>query len=384
MTADKVLEMARELNDRREPYALITVVRAVAPTSAYIGAQAIILADGTLHGWIGGGCAKDVVIGAARNAIALGEPKLVRISNDRLQPEDDVEQYTMSCASNGTIELFIQPYSPRSALCVLGSTPAADEARFLAERLRIRLTDTPDEAPVVLVATQGQGDEDALERALKSRAMHVLMIASRRKTEKLRDAMRVRGVGEAELARLVAPAGPDAGAKTPGEIALVAIVGVLAVLRGRAQPHTDAQIRLRSIRCPCIDGAPATKSEQPEDRRRQIRQPGLRSGGRHLNAETHRALRRNCVLLLLRRVPHRIPPGAREICGDLSILGGGCCGVRRIAALVDSARGHPPRTTGREASEDHSLHEPGYSREPRSPAIVMASTLWQAVTPEPH
>jgi len=32
-----------------------------------------------------------------------------------------------------------------------------------------------------------------------------------------------------------APAGPDAGAKTPGEIALVAIVGVLALLRGRGQ-----------------------------------------------------------------------------------------------------------------------------------------------------
>ena len=166
MTNDELLEMARELNGRREPYALVTVVRAVAPTSAYLGAQAIVLADGTLHGWIGGGCAKDVVIGAAQSAIGTGEPKLVRISNDRIQPEDDVEQHTMSCASNGTIELFIQPYSPRSALCVLGSTPAADEARFLAERLRIRLADTPDEAPVVLVATQGQGDEEALERAL--------------------------------------------------------------------------------------------------------------------------------------------------------------------------------------------------------------------------
>jgi xanthine dehydrogenase accessory factor len=235
MTNDELLEMARDLNDRRAPYALVTVVRAVAPTSAYLGAQAIVLGDGTLHGWIGGGCAKDVVIGAAQSAIAKGEPKLVRISNDRLQPEDDVEQYTMSCASNGTIELFIQPYSPRSALCVLGNTPAADEARFLAERLRIRLTDTPDEAPIVLVATQGQGDEDALECALKSPAAHVLMIASRRKAERLRDVMRTRGVDEHRLARLVAPTGPDAGAKTPGEIALVAIVGVLAYLRGRAQ-----------------------------------------------------------------------------------------------------------------------------------------------------
>jgi len=234
MTNDEVLEMARELNGRREPYALITVVRAVAPTSAYLGAQAIVVADGTLHGWIGGGCARDVVIGAARGAIATGEPKLVRISNDRIQDEGNTEQYVMSCASNGTIELFIQPYSDRSALCVLGDTPAADEARFLAERLRIRLAEAPDEAPVVLVATQGQGDEEALERALRGPASHVLMIASRRKAEKLRAVMRMRGIDESRIARLEAPAGPDAGAKTPGEIALVAIVGVLAHLRGRA------------------------------------------------------------------------------------------------------------------------------------------------------
>jgi xanthine dehydrogenase accessory factor len=240
MTGDRILEMARELNGRGEAYALVTVVRAIAPTSAYLGAQAIVLADGTLHGWIGGGCAKSVIIGAAQGAIERGEPKLVRISNDEVYPEEDVEHYAMSCASNGSIELFIQPYSARSALCVLGSTPAADEARFLAERLRIRLTDTPGEAPVVLVATQGQGDEEALEAALRSPAKQVLLIASRRKAERLRAVMRMRGIDESQLARIQAPAGPDAGAKTPGEIALVAIVGVLALLRGHSPGSMDA------------------------------------------------------------------------------------------------------------------------------------------------
>jgi xanthine dehydrogenase accessory factor len=258
MSNDELLELARELNGRREPYALVTVVRAVAPTSAYIGAQAIVHADGTLHGWIGGGCAKGVVIGAAQNAIATGEPKLVRISNDRIQDEEDVEQHAMSCVSNGTIELFIQPYSPRSALCVLGSAPAADEARFLAERLRIRLADSPDEAPVVLVATQGQGDEESLERALTSSAEHVLMIASRRKAERLRDVMRMRGVDESQLARLTAPAGPDAGAKTPGEIAFVAIVGVLAVLRGRAQTSAGPRARPDRIDTGGLASAPSS------------------------------------------------------------------------------------------------------------------------------
>jgi xanthine dehydrogenase accessory factor len=261
MSNDEILELARQLNGRREPYALVTVVRAVAPTSAYLGAQAVVLADGTLYGWIGGGCAKDVVIGAAQGAIAKGEPKLVRISNDRIQPEEDVEQHMMSCASNGTIELFIQPYSPRSALCVLGDTPAADEARFLAERLRIRLTATPDDAPIVLVATQGQGDEDALERALKSPATHVLMIASRRKAERLRDVMRMRGVDEAQLARLVAPAGPDAGAKTPGEIAFVAIAGVLAFLRGRAGVPANPQPQAVSAGAPMLSQQPDSHPE---------------------------------------------------------------------------------------------------------------------------
>ena len=263
MTNDELLEMARELNGRRESYALITVVRAVAPTSAYLGAQAIVLADGKLHGWIGGGCAKDVVIAAARKAIACGEPKLVRISNDRIRDEMDVEQHTMSCASNGTIELFIQPYSDRSALCVLGNTPAADEARFLAERLRIRLTDSPDRAPVVLVATQGQGDEEALENALRSPAAHVLLIASRRKADKLRAVMRMRGVDEAQLGRLCAPAGPDAGAKTPGEIALVAVVGVLAFLRGRVEATVPVARNPREEAPAVIAAAPEGKFINP-------------------------------------------------------------------------------------------------------------------------
>ena len=234
MTSNTLLELAQALTRRGEAYAMVTVVRVTAPTSAYVGAQAIVRGDGTLEGWIGGGCAKDVVVAAARDAIAAGEPKLIRISNEQLQTtEPGVEEHPMSCASNGTIELFIHPQSARSVLCVLGTTPAAIEARFLADRMGIRLADAPGEVPVVLVATQGHGDEDALERALASPASHVLLIASRRKAERLREVMRTRRITDAQLARLQAPAGPDAGAKTPTEVALVAMVGVLAALRGQ-------------------------------------------------------------------------------------------------------------------------------------------------------
>jgi len=263
MTSNSLLELAQALTRRGEAYAMVTVVRVTAPTSAYVGAQAIVRGDGTLEGWIGGGCAREVVVAAAREAIAAGEPKLIRISNEQLRDEEGVEAHPMSCASNGTIELFVHPQSARSVLCVLGATPAADEARYLADRMGVRLADTPDEVPVVLVATQGHGDEDALERALASNAAHVLLIASRRKAERLREVMRMRGITERQLGRLQAPAGPDAGAKTPIEIALVAMVGVLAALRGQ--------------RLGAVAGDAISRSRAPAPERAGSGQPAVRA-----------------------------------------------------------------------------------------------------------
>jgi len=73
--------------------------------------------------------------------------------------------------------------------------------------------------------------------------------------------MRMRGIGESQLARLQAPAGPDAGAKTPGEIALAAIVGVLALLRGHRQLVGNAgQVRQEAAEGAGQDGG------QPDSR----------------------------------------------------------------------------------------------------------------------
>ena len=239
MTAEEKLDqVARELRAQGKAYALVTVVRTVAPTSAYVGAQAIVAADGSLHGWIGGGCAKGVVIAAAAKTLVSGLPKLVRISNDQTVAEEGIEQHAMRCASNGTIELFIQPFVERPGLCVLGTTPAADEARFLAERLGIKLGTDPATAPIVLVATQGEGDEAALQAALESTAGQVLMIASARKAERLRAAMLARGVPAERVAMLRAPAGPDIGASTPAEIALAAVAEVVRLRRAHPAQQT--------------------------------------------------------------------------------------------------------------------------------------------------
>jgi xanthine dehydrogenase accessory factor len=237
-----MLTLAPQLMAEQRPFALATVIRVSAPSSTVVGAQAIIEADGTLHGWVGGGCAKAVVVRAAQQSIACGLPRRVRISNDGALSEADVEQHAMPCASNGTLELFIQPVVPAPLLVVLGATPAAAEARVLGQRMGLRVSALADsqsdlatlellQPAFVLIVTQGEGDEPALEAALRSSCPAVLLIASPRKSAQLRERMQLQGIPAARLAVLQAPAGPYLHARTPAEVALGAIAAVVAVRR---------------------------------------------------------------------------------------------------------------------------------------------------------
>ena len=56
-----ILEAALRLKKAGKPFVLATVVRAEKPTSAKPGAKALIQADGTWIGWIGGSCSKPAV-----------------------------------------------------------------------------------------------------------------------------------------------------------------------------------------------------------------------------------------------------------------------------------------------------------------------------------
>ena len=254
-TAD-LFELSNDLFQQRQPHAWITVVGVRAPSSAYLGAQAIVTSDGQLHGWIGGGCVQSAARAAAIGTLTSMTPLRLRLSNASDSSEDpDVRP--MNCPSNGEIELFIQPVAVTPRLRVYGKTPVARAAAWLAREADFdTMTDadaedvtavlsaakthstqsqanaaTPPE--YALIATQGDGDETALETALQSPASAVLVIASGRKAERLRAAMAARGIPEARLAAIRAPAGPHIGAVTPTEIALSAIAGLVALRRGR-------------------------------------------------------------------------------------------------------------------------------------------------------
>jgi xanthine dehydrogenase accessory factor len=250
------------------PCVLATVVRCEPPTSARPGDKAVITADGRLRGWIGGSCSEPIVRREALRALEEGIPQLVRI-----MPAAEVKQtrkrgeltVATACPSGGALDIFIEPQLARPLLVVFGDSPAARALvqmaslagfRSCAVHPDARQQDFPG-ADLVLsaldvaganpgpdswavVATMGHYDEDAVEAALMHPHLEVALVASTRRAAAVRDALRARGLDEATLERLHAPAGRVRGASQE-EIAVLALAEVVAARRRRGPVHAAPQ-----------------------------------------------------------------------------------------------------------------------------------------------
>ncbi len=96
------------------------------------------------------------------------------------------------------------------------------------------------ERTFIVVSTQGEGDEEALEQALKADAAYVAFVASRTKAEKVFDYLKTRGIADEKIKRVQAPAGLDIHAKSPEEVA-VSILAQIIQIRGQGQESPGAK-----------------------------------------------------------------------------------------------------------------------------------------------
>ncbi len=254
---------AAELEAAGRPFVTATVVAVARPTSARPGASGIVHPDGTIEGWVGGSCAQPVVVRESLHAMADGQPRLLRLSKDAPaegRRGDGVIELVMTCHSGGTLEIYVEPHLPAPLLWVAGTTPIAGALVTLGSALgwRVTLFDPfasaedfpaadevsqetaltrvePDASPYVVVATQGQWDEEALAAALRRNASYVGLVASPTRANVVRQWLRDEtGLAEERLAALRAPAGLDLGAETAEEIALSILGELVQVRRGRA------------------------------------------------------------------------------------------------------------------------------------------------------
>ncbi len=262
-SAASILVRAAELAAAGRPYALATVVAVAAPTSAKPGARGIVHPDGRIEGWVGGSCAQPTVIAEALRALNDGQPRLLRISKDPptgSRRADGIVDVVMTCHSGGTLEIFVEPQLPAPELWVVGVTPIAravaevggaagwqvtaidpaataesfpGAARVHAARELASLSAAS--APHVVVASQGQWDEEALDAALRrDDVAYVGLVASPRRAEAVQEYLELAGVPAERRAALRAPCGVDIGAKTAGEVAVSILAELVQVRRGRA------------------------------------------------------------------------------------------------------------------------------------------------------
>jgi xanthine dehydrogenase accessory factor len=244
MTSDDVIVEAGRLAAEGRPFALATVVRVRRPASTRRGDRAVIRPDGTLIGWIGGACSEPIVIREALRALAAGEPRLVRIGPSGAAGEEGADVIAVSgCASEGTVEVLIEPGSVRPWLAVIGGSPAARSLAGLAASIGWRVETTLEGAPdAVVIAAMGTGDEEVLERALESGAGYVGLVASTRRAAAVLETLRDRGVPEEELARVRSPAGLDLGPLPQEEIGVAILAELVAWrhARGAGESETAA------------------------------------------------------------------------------------------------------------------------------------------------
>ena len=260
---------AQRLQQQGEPYALVSVVRTQAPSTARAGDKALVTAQGIVYGWIGGGCAQPAVLHTVRQALQDGRARLIRVapadgetSREAPAAVGDRLEFDMSCHSGGTIELFIDPILPPTRLVVIGDSPVAVALAGLAPRVGLpvsviarggdpqRFADASqfidsDEPSLVagrvaagswvVVATQGRRDLPGLQVALSLKAAKIWLVASARKAGALREALLAANCDSQAVSAIIAPAGQPIGAQTPEEIALSVLAAVVAARRaGRA------------------------------------------------------------------------------------------------------------------------------------------------------
>ncbi len=272
----KHTEFARimgNLVNRREPFAVATVVKTEGSSLGKPGFKVMISKDGgVLYGSLGGVCPESAIVGVAKQTMVTGQPKTVKVFLEDVEKavegvvksksEDEIHVET-NCG--GTMEIYVEPYMPQQRLVVIGQGGKDDVEEALVKIGKMLdfevividhspvLSEEPDElikdsdfdiskfkfydSDSVVVLTKGARDVEILSRLSKFRLRYVGLMASRQRASEDLKEMRKIGVDQKFLDNLRTPIGVDMGSVTPAEIALSIISEIVAVKYGKQMPN---------------------------------------------------------------------------------------------------------------------------------------------------
>jgi molybdopterin adenylyltransferase len=257
---DVTLDLARHLAGGGEVL-LATAIRTDGAPPCRPGQKLLLGPGGPLSGTLG--CSEFDVSAAADavDVLSTGRPLLKTYHHDL-----------------GSVEVYLEPYRHRPRLVVLSATPIAlwllrwgrdlGYETILIESRSEWITSEHREAAMRVVGTAGAlgtvptgsvpgaemevvaTDHDAPDVAevvaalLPSRPRFVGIMGSARHTGHHLAALRERGVPEEEVAKIQSPVGLNLGARTPPEIALSILGGLMAARTGRPGGWIDTRTQV--------------------------------------------------------------------------------------------------------------------------------------------
>lgn len=240
-------DRSAQLRADRVPFVHARVVLAERPTSSKPGDEALIHADGTIEGFVGGTCAEATVREQSLRVLHDGASVLLRITPEPEEDRSDKVVVHNHCLSGGTMEIFLEPEIPTPLVVVVGDAPIAHALHELGSALGYELRphdgELPADVSAVVIASHGRDEEHALRAALDAGAGYVGLVASPRRGAAVLDSLEL---DADERARIDTPAGLDLGARTPHEVALSILASIVEQRPRAAAPSGDPQAGTRT------------------------------------------------------------------------------------------------------------------------------------------
>ena len=251
-----------DLRNNAEPFATAMIVRRTTPSSGKPGDKAIITNDGQIHGWIGGGCTKGIILKEALLAIKERKPRFVTISSAKRKSSfPNTKIYSMSCQSGGEVEAYIEPVLPKPQIVIFGNSHIGMALSKLAKAMDYRIDvvqnkvdkeiypaadhccavadyeiKTKHKNAYTIVCTQGEGDMEALYKAITMESQYLAFVSSRKKAQAVfTDLRNEKGITFDQLKKVKTPAGLDLGAKLPEEVAISILAEIIKQFRSEAE-----------------------------------------------------------------------------------------------------------------------------------------------------
>ncbi len=231
-------------------------------TPRRVGSKMLVYPDGSILGTVGGGEMENRVRKEAINAMQDGRPRLLEFNMvDPANGDPGV--------CGGSLEVYVEPISPRPTLVIIGMGHIGKEVAHLAHRLDFRIVITDDreefcsqetipdaderypipmaefaetyniKSDTYIVFTTRGSDVDVagLPAILESPAAYIGIIGSKRRWIHTRNLLIEKGVSTEKLGRINSPIGLDLGGEKPAEIA-VSILAEILMMQNRGSGNS--------------------------------------------------------------------------------------------------------------------------------------------------